>query len=354
MRCKNIIKMALAILISTMTAQEALFAKSKKAEKGSGYQALPKKKISGEEERAPASADKKGEDKVTAVSDSKTNQAIIDAEEAFAPAPTKTELTELEKKQLYPYGALNQLRDEELENYKRTEDIERKQIEISDKYEQEKKDAEIQIARKKYQIEGYKLRQKDSEAQIRILNTDLKYTQDRLDTTEKQLQAVEQDSKATEAQYQTMHGQLEGTRTKLQETLENLKQQKEKAERTYARRQVEIQRMRTEVAGLETDIARADARKTAVEADEMKARADWLIVKKQIEDKMNEKKAILVQLDEARKKYDKANASLQSAKNDLASSEKDKEQLLKKVLDLLKEISLNSWSEALTEKYSVF
>jgi chromosome segregation ATPase len=331
MGSKKIIKMALAILITTMTAQDALFARSKKADKGNVNQALPKKKVGGEAERAPASAEKKEEDKVTAVSDSKTNQAIIDAEEAYTPAPSKTEITELEKKQLYPYGALNQLRDEELDNYKRTEEIERKQVEISDKYEQEKKDAEIQIARKKYQIEGYKLRQKDAEAQIRILNTDLKYTQDRLDTTEKQLQAVEQDSKATESQYQTIHGQLEGTRTKLQETLENLKQQKEKAERAYARRQVEIQRMRTEISGLETDIARADARKTAVEADEMKARADWLIVKKQIEDKMNEKKAIMAQLDEARKKYEKANASLQSAKNDLSNSEKDKNQLLAKV-----------------------
>jgi len=235
------------------------------------------------------------------------------------------------QQELYPDGALQQVYQEELIEIRRTEEAERKAVQAHDEYEKKKVDAESQIAAKKYQIEGYKMKQEKVAGDMETMQVELSDLTTKQRDTEAELRIVEQKAQEHFQVMDQTKQELENSQKHLTESLDKLRDARDKTAANVTKGQIEIQRMRSEMAVLEAEVQKADSKRAELEADEMKTRSEWMAFKQQVQELNSQKAEYNKQLADAKNRYEVAQKELKQAQSEFVATEKEKNALASKV-----------------------
>ncbi len=235
------------------------------------------------------------------------------------------------KAKYYPEASLVQIYNQQQIEQKKAEDMEQKAVQDRDLYEKQRRDVETQVANHRFQIEGLKMRQEKAQSELDLLAVDLQHVNGDLSSYQAEHQQLQESSKATLYYLETQRTELAAKQKALTEELAALAATRQKAEREVYTMAMDIERFRNEIARGETRVQEAEAKRAALDADEMKVRAEWVQTKMAAAEHMRQRDDALAQLAETKKRFEQAQKELTQSKQDLAKAEQGRNDTSRKV-----------------------
>jgi len=216
---------------------------------------------------------------------------------------------------------------------KKAELLEQKAHRDHDVLDLKKQEAERDVAARKNQIETLKSQQERSRGELEQLSLALKKINGDLDSYKAEQKQLEDSAAATLKYLQGQRQELNDRRTTLEAELRSLENARKKAEHDVYTLAVDIEHFKVEIAKTETRVQEAAAKRAAVEADEVKIRAEWNEVKAAIAEHHKAHDQALAEIADAKKRFDGAHRELQDAKNELVRVEKARNEAVKRSQD---------------------
>lgn len=244
----------------------------------------------------------------------------------------------------YPEGAVIHAYQEELYELKRAEEAERKAVRARDDYERKKVEAEKEISAKRFQIEGYKMKQEQAASEVESMSIEMTDLEKQHLAAESDLRLIEQRAAAHFTLADDVRRNLAETKAKLEDSLDRLKAAKELTAKNINKNNIEVQKMRAETAVLEAEVESVESQKATLEAEEYRSRTEWVAIKKQIEEKNAEKAKSLASLNDSKKKLESAQKDYRVAKNELDSAEKSRAETEVRVMAEVKKLDESTYA----------
>lgn len=233
--------------------------------------------------------------------------ALITSPSAFGESQNKS----------YPDAAQQLIDRKELDEIKRTEEMERLLSREQDRLEQKKREAEALVSLKKQNIEALKSRQEKARQEIEILSVELSAVTQKREALEAEHAKVQDTADSIVADLVETERNLKSKQTELADRFQALQYARDKAQREIQKVSLNIQRMSSEISKVEAQIADSESRRSVIEAEEMKVRTEWLQANQQIQDREDERLQAAQQTDEAARKLAKAKSELKQVRDDL-------------------------------------
>ena len=228
--------------------------------------------------------------------------------------------------QFYPHGALSNVYFQEKTEQMRAEQLEREAIRKRDDYEEQKRNVEQKIASHKFQIEELKNRQARAQEEIAMVSANLEHVKGQIATYDAEHKKMDDQAKVALQELETQRADLSEKQKQLEQLIFDLADDRKRAEREIYVKSMETQRLRAEVARLNTKITAAETKRAELEADEMKARTDWMQIKLINAELIKEQDHAVAELEDAKKRWNLAQKELADAKATLARSQRNRDQ----------------------------
>lgn len=226
----------------------------------------------------------------------------------------------------YPYGALYESYKEEFSAQKKTKEEEQRAAKARAEYENKKAEIDREISVRRQKIFELKASGDDAKDQVRMMETELESIAKQQKEAEESLATIAKKSDEILNMADSRKKELNDSKIKLLENLDQLKSLRERTQKNFYRAKIQIQRIESEIAVLDTETTAIEVEVHNVQSAEIKAKAEWLSLRGEVEKHRGEKNKANQMLADARAKLNAALKDLSLAKADLMQAEKDKNQ----------------------------
>jgi hypothetical protein len=210
-------------------------------------------------------------------------------------------------------GAYLETYQTELQERKKTEDLEKKAADARANDEARRGEIEREISIKKMQIEDYKRKQGQLDSEIKQSTTTLQGLETELNTVEQELGVFRQSAEQQLTQTDQQKKEYQLTQKNLDEAHDRLRTTKAALTKSLYDNKMEIQRLKAEVSQAEVKAEALEAQKQNIQADEAKVRVEAMSLRTSIEDKNAEIAKLMANLEASKRKFEQAKVDLASS-----------------------------------------
>lgn len=202
---------------------------------------------------------------------------------------------------------------EEVNELKKTEELEKKAAKAQKADDERKADLEKEIAAKKFQIQSYKLRQDRANNEISSSKTAVEGLHTELALVEQELATLHQNAEHQLTQADQQKLDYAAAQKKLGEAQDKLRSSKVNLAKALYDSKIEVQKLKSEVAQAEAKVEALEAQNSNLKADAAEVNLQVMAVRTAIEDKR-------VEIARANNEVEQAKKGLEKAKTDLTAS----------------------------------
>lgn len=246
------------------------------------------------------------------------------AEEFPTQLPAKTTTTKAESSTApqvavedSPNPQLMNVYKEELYLLKKNEELKRKAVLEKENLIQNQVRIEKETQEKQVKIERMKAEQVRINSELENLRAEMQDYQKKLDEIKTEYGAAELKHEAFLSSLDEEKNNLTEKKKSYDETIAGFNQRHAATSKAINANLMQIQKLKVEVSNSESSIAAMELKINELQADEAKSQAEWMVVKKQVEEKDSERNVMKANLAEAEKKFQNAAKELKAAEQDL-------------------------------------
>ncbi len=232
-----------------------------------------------------------------------------------APAPAATDVDSPNVEILNMYAS-------ELYEIKKTEDAERDSVRLKESADGRQVQYRAQMIARKAKIELFKRRQEQIRTEIKLMDDEVVAYQKKSEKIEGEYGKAEQEHEDFQANLEAERQKLDSMKVKYETALEQLEERNERTKKSIALNLTQNLQLKMQLANTATAIESIETQVADAKADEMKAKAEWMSLKSQIEDQKGEKSKRLQAVTDAQKEYQKALAAQKAAVQEFAVVQK--------------------------------
>ncbi|MDG0817487.1 coiled-coil domain-containing protein [Bdellovibrio svalbardensis] len=218
--------------------------------------------------------------------------------------------------ELYPDGALQKARKEELDEIKRAERAKDLAVKDAEDYEQRKKDAEREIQIKRRKIEDAKIEQDKMKKEQEFYEADLVQVQASKAKVDRDYTLVKESIDKYSQEFAQVKNDYEKKKNEYAQQERALKIAERDSELKINNMQVEMEKMRREISTAEGDISKSMNRKARIEAEQVRSKSE-------LEDVANQLAATKQKRDELSDELRQANHILNNQQNEIAEHKRE-------------------------------
>lgn len=230
----------------------------------------------------------------------------------------------------YPESALHEVIKESAAEEAKAKEAEEKSVAERERYERRVRQVKQEIANKRYEIEGYKMRQDKAQQELAGLAVSISDLDARLQSLSDEHHEFNNNTAVQMRDLEAQRKEYTEKQKSLDFEIAELSKARKRAERAIVNQSMEVQSMKAGIARLEASKAELESKTAEMEADEMKVRTEWMQTKLAVAENTKQRDEANAHYTEAKAKRDSALKDLQVSQGDLAKAQRDRNEAMKK------------------------
>ncbi len=224
----------------------------------------------------------------------------------------------------YPEAAVEDLREKEVQEIKKTQDLQRNINQTNHQLEQKKVEAEIEITRQKIRIQDQLAKQDSIQNELKSLRLNLDQLENHQKEMEKDLGRINDQVSKQNSELLSSEFELSTKKQNLVKSLANLKLIEQKTQSEIARIEIDAAKARTAISRTETDMARMKNDMARTQALEIRAKTEYSQVQERLANAVAQRDQIDRASTEAQSQLSKARRELNFAQREFQDAEKER------------------------------
>lgn len=212
----------------------------------------------------------------------------------------------------------------------KAKELEEKTAAEKDRLERRMRQVQQEISQKRYEIEGFKMRQEKAKQEMLNLSVGTEDLNAKLETIKREHAEFSQSTEETLKNLGSLKQEFSEKQKDLETRVVELSKARKRSERNMINQSLEVQAMKADIARIEATKAELESKMAEMEADEMKVRNEWMQTKLATAESQKQKDDANARLNEAKVRRDMALKDLQISQAELAKAQKDRNDSVKK------------------------